>query len=114
MKQKLIPAIAVIFLSLISCYSFAQNEPSSSPRWVSEKGYWVAESNIHSPLDHVIRFYNNDNVLVYKETLSGVKLNLNKRKVKMKLKKVLDSSVLAWEKKKEGSEENALVKTILQ
>jgi hypothetical protein len=60
----------------------------------------VVESN--TPLDHIIRFYNNDNELLHKETLTGIKLNPERRKVKMELKKVLESSVLAWEKKKNG------------
>ena len=114
--------IVVTVLSLISMGSFAQLTSSQQehrpkfPRWVSDKGYWVVESNINSPLNHIVRFYNNDNELLYKETLAGVKLNPDKRKVKMKLKKVLESSVLAREMKKDGSipgEELALVKSVL-
>ena len=84
--------VVVTVLSLISMGSFAQLTPFQQerrpkfPRWVSEKGYWVVESNINSPLNHIVRFYNNDNELLYKETLAGVKLNPDKRKVKMKLK----------------------------
>lgn len=107
--------LALTFI-LISIAATAQNPSSKIPRWVSDKGYWVAESNIHSPMNHIIWFYNNDNELLYKETLTGVKMNAGKRKVKMKLKKVLESSVLAWEKKKDGlipAEELALVKSIL-
>ncbi len=101
--------------------TFGQRVPSQQerrpkfPDWVSDKGYWVVESNIHSPLDHIITFYNNENELLYKETITGVKLNPEKRKVKMKLKKVLESAVLAWEKKKDGQtsgEEIALVKSV--
>jgi len=106
--------------SLISAGAFAQHTPFQQerrpklPGWVSDKGYWVVESNINSPLNHIIRFYNNDNELLYKETMIGVKMNPEKRKVKMKLKKVLESAVLVWEKKKDGlipSEEMALVKS---
>jgi hypothetical protein len=83
------------------------------PRWVSDKGYWVVESNINSPKDHIIRFYNTENILVYKETLAGIKLNAQKKKVKMKLKRILESSVKAWEKKKQSLEELARVKSVL-
>lgn len=38
-----------------------------TPKWVSEKGYWFAESNIHTLKVNTIYFYNNNNVLVYKE-----------------------------------------------
>ncbi|MGZ8516231.1 MAG: hypothetical protein ACXWWD_02725 [Chitinophagaceae bacterium] len=108
-------------VSLISMLTFGQRVPSQQerhpkfPGWVSDKGYWVVESNINSPLDHIITFYNNDNELLYKETVTGVKLNPEKRKVKMKLKRVLESVVLAWEKKKDGQipgEEMALVKAV--
>ncbi len=66
------------------------------PAWVSELGYWVVETNINSPKNHVISFYTNDNILMYKETLEDVKLNPERRAVKMKLKKALESSVISW------------------
>jgi hypothetical protein len=83
------------------------------PRWVSDKGYWVVESNINFPRNHIIRFYNADNILVYKETLTGMKLNPERTRIKIKLKKVLESSVVTWEKAKKSNEEMALVKTVL-
>ena len=111
--------IIIAALSLVSMSTFGQFAASKSgiqpksPRWVSDKGYWVLESNINSPRNHIIRFYNTDNVLVYKETLAGVKLNAEKTKVKMKLKKILESSVATWENKKQGNEEMSLVKSVL-
>ncbi len=114
--------IGWIFIALFSLVSFGalgqfeefkEGGKLKFPRWVSDKGYWVVESNIKSPKDHIIRFYNTDNVLVYKETLMGVKLNPEKTNVKMKLKKILESSVMAWEKRKQGSEELAWVKAVL-
>lgn len=100
-------------LTFTSVLGMSQENDSFIPRWVSKKGFWVVESNAASPKTHVIRFYNNDNTLVYKETLSDVKLNLNKARIKMKLKRVLESSVVAFEKKKEQSEELALVRAAL-
>ncbi|MGZ8559329.1 MAG: hypothetical protein ACXWWC_13385 [Chitinophagaceae bacterium] len=114
--------LVIAFFSLISIFSFAQFRSSQQekgpkfPGWVSDKGYWVIESNINTPRNHVVCFFNNNNELLYKETLTGVKLNPDKRKIKMKLKIVLESSVLAWKNKKEGllpSEDLALVKSIL-
>lgn len=91
----------------------AQERDNFIPRWVSKMGFWVVENNESTPRMHVILFYNNNNVLVYRETLSDVKLNLNRARVKMKLKRVLESSVVAFEKKKEQGEELALVKAAL-
>jgi hypothetical protein len=112
MNQIIKSSLLAVFFSFVAILSSAQKK-SSSPQWISDKGYWVIESNQKQPKVHIVRFYNTNNVLVYKETLSGVKLNSQKRKVRMKLKKVLDESVAAWEKKKEPSEELAYVKAIL-
>jgi hypothetical protein len=114
MKQKLIAGLAITVLSFLSGYAFTQDR-TRTPDWVSDKGYWVLESNTHSPLEHIIWFYTNDNTLVYKETLSGVKLDPSKRKVKMKLKRALEDMILVWEKKKgpEPVEETALLRNVL-
>jgi hypothetical protein len=111
MKLIIKPCLFAIALCIVSLISFSQ---SSSPRWVSDKGYWVIEGKTSQPLDHIIRFYNNDNVLVYKETVTGIRLNPAKRKVRMKLKKVLDESIMVWENKGEPAEEMAYVKAILK
>jgi hypothetical protein len=109
----------ISFLSLVFMGAFGQLSASKEvkkpkfPRWVSEKGYWIVESNINFPTNHIIRFYNADNVLVYKETLAGVKLDPERTKIKMKLKRVLESSVVTWEKMKKSNEEMALVKSVL-
>ncbi len=105
--------VAGIF-TLVSISSFAQGSKQTAPKWVSEKGYWVVESNVRDPFNHIIRFYNNDDVMVYKETLSGVRLNLNRKKVKVKLTKVLETSALAWEQRKVTEEEKAYVLAILK
>jgi hypothetical protein len=114
MKQHFKTLLAGAVLSLLSFASFSQDEKPSIPRYVSDKGYWVVESNIHTPLDQIIWFYNNDNILMYKEVLNGVKLNPDKRKVKMKLKKVLEASALAWEQKKVPEENKQYVAAILK
>lgn len=84
-----------------SCFSFSallgwsQND-NSLPKWVSDNGYWIVENNIHNPNQHTIRFYNNEHQLVGFKELSGVKLDLRKRKTKMMLKDALESSLTAW------------------
>ena len=91
MKQSFKALMFSTFFAFVFITAFSQDEPTRIPKWYSEKGYWVVESNIHSPLEHIVRFYNNDNVLLYKETLTNTRLNPEKRSVKMKLKKVLES-----------------------
>ena len=59
-------------------------------------------------------FFNNENVLLYRENLSGVKLNPARRAVKMKLKKVLENAAHAWETKKVVEENKSYVAAILR
>jgi hypothetical protein len=115
MRQQAKTWMAAMVLSLFSLCSFAQEETQTpAPRWVSDKGYWVVEGNIHTPLNHTVWFYNNDDVLIYKEVVTGIKLNAAKRKVKMKLKKVLEASVVAWEKRRIPEENKDYVAAILR
>ncbi len=114
MKQQFKVCMIATVFTLTGLASFSQESKMPVPKWVSEKGYWVIENNVHDPLNHIIRFYTNDDELMYKETLSGVRLNPEKRKVRMKLKKVLESSVIAWEKKKMTEEEKQYVLAILK
>jgi hypothetical protein len=102
MKQRLKTFLSLLILVLISIGAFAQEQGRRQPRfprWISEKGYWVVETNRHSPRHHLIRFYNNDHILLYSKSLAGVKLNPDKRRVKMKLKRELETAIVAWEKK---------------
>ncbi|OQP45631.1 hypothetical protein [Niastella populi] len=112
MKIKLI--ISAIIGLLMHAAVFAQDNTGVSPEWVSEKGWWVVESNIHSFKHHIVYFYNNDGVLVYKEKLEGVRLKLNKRSTKMRLKKALETTVQAWEQQHQVKENGSLVVNILK
>lgn len=99
--NKVFLAGSILFFALsVSNSVFAQDEeqqPLRTPKWISEKGYWVVQSNIHTPKHSIIYFYNNDDVQVYKEEIDGVKVNLNKDRTKMRLKKILEQSIVAWE-----------------
>lgn len=113
MKKIIIAGILNVMLTFSYLLASAQEERIPTPKWVSDKGYWVVESNIKTPRNHSIRFYNNEDLLIYTETLEGVKLNVKRKKVKMKLKQVLESAVLAWEGKESSLERLAVVKKAL-
>jgi hypothetical protein len=100
MKRQLKKYVVVFIFLLSGFFAFGQQAMQKQPGWVSANGYWVVEGNIHSPLQHTVRFYNNDHLLVGRKDLSGTRLNINKRRVKMKLKEMLETSLLAWEKTK--------------
>ncbi len=68
-----------------------------APKWVCNNGYWVVQSNLKQPQSNMVYFYNNHHELLYKEQVEGVVIRLQKRRVKMQLKKVLDQSLLAYE-----------------
>jgi hypothetical protein len=108
-KKLMSPMVAVIF-SFFSVAAMAQK----APKWLSDKGYWVVESNIHTPLAYTISYYTNDNVLINKKSIIGVKLNLQKRKVKMQLKKDLEAYVTAWERQTSPGKDQAWISDKLQ
>jgi len=94
---------------LVQATLFAQNKSRTIPEWVSQKGWWVVESNIHTPKKHIVYFYNNDGVLVYKENIEGLRINPTKKATRMLLKQVLESAVLTWDKEHQLKENEALV-----
>ena len=101
MKKQFHLLVFTLLLLGTSLISFAQEEPTAvkpkPPRWVSEKGYWMVESNIHQPRQSCVYFYTNDNVLVHKQNITGTRLKLNKTRTKMRLKKALESIMIARE-----------------
>ncbi len=116
MKKIFFAISFTLLLSFFSVTVFAQSEEEATettvyptPKWVSEKGYWVIESNIHTPKLNIIYFYNNDGVLVYKENVDGIVINLKKRSVKMNLKRVLEQSLIAFKENQKASENEMLV-----
>ncbi len=102
------------FILLMLTTSFAQSEEQETttyptPKWISEKGFWMIETNINTPDKNILYFYNNNNILVYKERVDGMVINLKKRSVKMGLKKVLEQSITAYNQHYEMVENEMLV-----
>jgi hypothetical protein len=112
MKIYLRILVIASLLGLVAFASKAQEslpgEISTKPGWVSEKGYWVVVSNVKTPKNAIVYFYNNDDVLIYQEKIEGVRLNLKKDATKMKLKKVLETAVWAWNAKQPVKESQSL------
>ena len=92
----------------------AQEELPVVPSWAPASGYWVAQGNVNQPKHYTIYFYNDDHVLIYKETIEGVKLRLDSPRVKKRLKKVLEKSLWAWQKNHQVKENEGLVINLLQ
>lgn len=96
-----------LFISVLSASAQEEESPSPVtyviPKYVSDKGYWVVEGNIHNRLENTIYFYNNDDLRIYQQTITG-KLKLGKRKTLMHMKRMLETAVVAWEQKRPVNE----------
>ncbi len=115
MKQQLKKWMTAAAILLVTINASAQNErKEDAAPWVSSKGYWVIETNTKTPLQHTVRFYTNEDSLVYTEKVEGIRLNPERRKIKMKLKEVLETSVTAWERNKIPEVDKNYVTTVLK
>ena len=97
MKKIIKTGLFIAAFTLTYFIASAQQEDNPVPKWVSEKGYWVVESNKNTPKDSKVYFYNSDHVLVYQEEIKNQKLKL-KKKTLMKLKAALEEAVDSYEK----------------
>ncbi len=116
MKKNVKTLMMLVLFATTSVIAVAQKNETAvkaTPKWISDQGYWVIESNISSPKTSTVNFYNNANVLIYSERVEGVKLNIKKHQTCMRLKKVLDKSLIAWEKMQQPKSEQ-LVKNIFK
>ncbi len=121
MKKIFFATSFTLLLNFFSITLFAQSAEETietihypTPKMLSEKGYWVAESNINTPRVSTFYFYNNENVMVYKENLNGLVINLKKRRVKIALNKVLEQSILAFNQKPGSTENKMLVVNLIK
>ena len=101
--------VLVIMFTSANAQGGSSETASSKPAWLPENGYWVVESNLKTPKHSIVYFYTDDDTLIYKEELNGVKLNPKKDQTKMKLKKLLESALWAWNAKKPINETAKIV-----
>lgn len=111
MFQNLKCAVLGLFFFSVCITAVAQEEAAynKTPRFISTKGYWVIQSNIKQPKAAVVYFYNLQHVLVYKEEVKNVNLNVKRTSVKMRLKKALDKAVVAHEKGRLFSKDEKII-----
>ncbi len=100
MKKILNFLSVVIVLNLaLAVTANAQDEQPikhKNPSWLPEEGYWVVTSNKERPRSNEVNFYTSNNQLIYTEKIEGVKLNIQKTKVKKQLKKAFDQAYKMW------------------
>lgn len=115
--KKISSIVCILIIAvLLSVKGWAQVEPSPRdiPQWISEKGYWEVENNIKTPDTFTVYFFNNEGTMVYKEKVEGVKLNIKNRRTLMRLKRVLDQAVVAWENHHLAKDDSTLVAALFK
>lgn len=98
--KKLLTMMAVIILLAVMHKGYAQNSSSGKKRassWIPDTGFWVIQSTVKNPDRSTICFYNGEKVLVYKEQVKDIRINLKRKKVLMRLRNVLEQSLLNWD-----------------
>jgi hypothetical protein len=103
MKKNLVAIVISILLTLTSTASFSEGGSSRNgrpvPAWTPKKGFWIIESSLNNPREHTIYFYKDNKMMVYKERVHGYTIDVTKRKIKMRLKKLLGKKLKIYEKK---------------
>jgi hypothetical protein len=93
-----------VFTFIVCCTTNASAQKSVSQSQSDPKGFWVIENNIHTPKNSIVYFYNENKELVYKESVTGKRININRRKTCGQLNTVLAQSLVSWEKEKVAKE----------
>jgi hypothetical protein len=92
MKKNLI-ALTILTLFLFLSHSvFAQEKQN----YIPEKGYWQLVSNLKDKKTVTVRFYNDQNEMIYEETLSNTKMNPDRKKVRRQLYYALQDAYGQW------------------
>jgi cytochrome c553 len=100
--------VLLLLLVLIAVTASAQNKKQKS--YMPSEGFWVVESSVKTPKQSTIYFYNNAKVLIYKESLTGRRINLGHKRTVQKLNDVLIQSIAAWQKEQMVKSNTKLVR----
>lgn len=79
----------MMFIILLSVGSAVQAQQKTNLQ-TPVNGFWVIESNIHSPQKQTIKFYNQEQQLLYQENYDHKVLKCSKKDVR----RMLDSSLV--------------------
>lgn len=58
-----------------------------------KEGNWVIVSNIKTPKNSTVMFYNDKQELIYSEVITNKRLNIERKKVKLALNQVLRKAI---------------------
>lgn len=95
--MKVISKWLALFFLFTGTTAQAQNkrvdELTHNPAKNAANGYWVVESNIHTPRSSIVHFYDNNGTEVNTEKVEGIVLNCRKKKIRTTLDAVLKNSL---------------------
>lgn len=78
-----------MFIILLSVGSTVQAQQKTNLQ-VPVNGFWVIENNIHSPKKQIVKFYNQEQQLLYQENYNRKVLKCSKNQVR----RMLDNSLV--------------------
>lgn len=101
--------IAIFFLVITPKSTFAQKKS-----YVPEEGFWVLESNKKEKKSSLVKFYDDHSALIYEERVTGVRMNIKRKKTLLHLKAALEKAMVAWNDTKETKYNNGLLAGIIK
>ena len=81
-------------------FTVSAQHSSKMPKWLSNKGFWILETQRSTPKNSIVYFYNNEQVLINKETINNKRINVARKKVRKQLEAVLEQALASWQKEK--------------
>ncbi|QEM12145.1 hypothetical protein [Mucilaginibacter rubeus] len=73
----------------ICILAFAAAAVQAQNKITNTHGFWVVEHNVDLPRVQTVRFYNDNNKLMYEETVYN-KLNIKRKRTRLALDQILD------------------------
>lgn len=104
--------VLIFFASSPAIAQKGNNLPSK--KWVPVNGYWVIESNTHTPKTNIFYFYSDNDSLIYTEKIEGRRISIKSKSTLKKLKSLLDNSLLTWDRANKARADGSLVQAILK
>ena len=95
MKKLIIVPIAVLLVAAMAIIT-----PSMAQGWVPQNGYWEVVSTVAKPAEAIVKFYDLQGHMIYSERVTGMVLDLHKRKTCRWLNKQLQRALIAWTARK--------------
>ena len=95
MKKLLSLPVAILLVAATAIIT-----PLEAQSWVPQNGYWEVVSTIAKPAEATVKYYDLAGHLVQQERISGMVLDLRKRRVCRWLNKRLQTALIAYASRK--------------